>query len=420
MQTAPAKPEAAPVSTAIGPRNTFRSLRYHNYRSIWFGIVFGSLGQWMEQVALGWLVYELTESPFLLSVVVGARSVPLLLFGPFGGVAADRFDRRRMLLISQAIVMVLAFIIALLTITGRVQVWHLALISFLGGCAWSFNIPARQSLVPNVVPRGEVMNAVALQSSGFQMTAIIGPTVAGLLIAIIGAGGVFLVNSALFVFVLFATWQLRLSAKEVDGEVLSVGRSLLEGLKFVRSDRIIFTALLLALFPTVFGLPVVAMMPVFARDVLRIGAQGLGYLNSALGVGAIVATLSIASIANVSRKGRVLIVACTTLGCFLMLFSQSRWVPLSLVALLFVGASRMGFMALINTAIQLTVPDQYRGRVMSLLALDFGLTPLGTLLAGTIATYWGVQVAITLFGLICATAGVVAWLRLRYFREAIS
>jgi MFS family permease len=174
---------------------------------------------------------------------------------------------------------------------------------------------------------------------------------------------------------------------------------------------------MLAVFPTVFGLPVLAMMPVFARDVLHVGAGGLGFLNSALGLGAIVATLSIASLGNLSKKGPLLIAACFTLGCFLILFSQSRWVPLSLAALLFVGASRMSFMALTNTTIQLTVPDQYRGRVMSLLALDFGLTPLGTLLAGTIATYWGVQIAITLFGLICVTAGVVAWLRLKAFKE---
>jgi MFS family permease len=162
------------------------------------------------------------------------------------------------------------------------------------------------------------------------------------------------------------------------------------------------------------------MMPVFARDVLHVGAAGLGYLNSALGVGAIVATLSIASVANLNRKGRLLIIACFSLGCFLILFSQSHWLPLSLAALLFVGASRMSFMALTNTTIQLSVPDQYRGRVMSLLALDFGLTPLGTLLAGTIATYWGVQAAIGLFGLVCAITGVVAWLKLRAFREAVT
>src|SRR3990170_174160 len=417
MQTLPA---AARESVATGPRNTFRSLRYHNYRSIWFGIVFGSLGQWMEQVALGWLVYELTGSPLQLSLVIGARSLPLLLFGPFGGVAADRFDRRRILLASQAIVMILAFIVAMLTLTGRAQVWQLALISFLGGWAWAFNIPARQSLIPNVVPEGEVMNAVALQASGFQMTAIVGPSIAGLLIAVVDAGGVFLVNSALFVLVLFATWQLRLPPKAPDGEVLSVGRSMLEGFRFVRSDRTIFTALLLALFPTVFGLPVVAMMPVFARDVLHVGAQGLGYLNSALGVGAIIATLTIASMGDLSRKGRLLILACFSLGCFLVLFSQSRWLVLSLGALLFVGGSRMSFMALTNTSIQLSVPDQYRGRVMSLLALDFGLTPLGTLLAGTIATYWGVQAAIGLFGIVCATAGAVGWLRLREFRDAVT
>jgi predicted MFS family arabinose efflux permease len=170
----------------------------------------------------------------------------------------------------------------------------------------------------------------------------------------------------------------------------------------------------------VFGLPVVAMMPVFASDVLNVGAQGLGFLNSALGLGAIVATLSIATIASLQRKGRLLIMACFSLGLFLIVFSQSEWLPLSLGALLFVGASRMGFMALTNTTIQLSVPDQYRGRVMSLLALDFGLTPLGTLLAGTIATYWGVQAAIGLFGLICVAAGAVAWVRLPYFREAVT
>src|SRR3990172_7034296 len=167
MQTLSA---TARESVAPAPPTPSRSLRYHNYRSIWFGIVFGSLGQWMEQVALGWLVYELTQSPLQLSIVVGARSLPLLRFGPFGGVAADRLDRRRILLVSQAMVMALAFIVAMLTLTGRAQVWQLALISFLGGWAWAFNIPARQSLIPNVVPEGEVMNAAALQASGLPMT----------------------------------------------------------------------------------------------------------------------------------------------------------------------------------------------------------------------------------------------------------
>ena len=378
---------------------TFKSLRHRNFRLLWFGLLFSSAGQWIQQVTLGWLVYELTDSAALLGIVNGLRAVPFLLTGPLAGVLADRLDRRQLMFWTQVFLLVWSFLFGLDIALGYLQVWHIFVFTLLTGVAWSFNQPVRQSVVPEVVPREDLANAIALNSAGFNITRVVGPGLGGLLIALVGVAGNFFVQSAAYVGVAAMTYQLKLPPIKGRLKENSIFRDLKEGIGFVLSHIQLRNQMLMGLIPTVLALPYISIMPVFASDVLGVGPEGLGLLMSAPGVGAVVGTLLIASSPRLQSRPAILYVAAICLGLSLIALALMRSVGPALLVLVLIGGFQITYMSTNNTLLQLICPDHMRGRVMSLYMLNQGLMPLGSLLAGGVAQFWGSPVAFALMGL---------------------
>jgi MFS family permease len=386
---------------------TFASLRYRDYRLLWIGSLFSSSGQWIQQVSIGWLTYTLTGSPFLLGLVNGLRALPLLLLGPFGGVAADRLDRKRLMLTTQLFLMTVTAIFATIIFTGHAHVWNIVVFSLLTGVAWAFNMPVRQSVVPNLVPRSALMNAMALNSAGFNLTRVVGPSLAGLLIAAVGIAGNFYLQALAYVGVASMVWMMHIPPRTTAPQEVSVRQHLAEGARFVWRHPTLRMQMALALVPVVIGLPYISLMPIFAKDVLHVGPGGFGLLMAAPGLGAVLGTLSIASVRDVRRKGLLLFGSLIALGATLTVFSQSRSFLLSLVLLVLIGAFQMTYMTTNQTVVQLTTPDELRGRVMGIYMLNQGLLPFGSLLAGILADAWSAPLAVALMGgSVCVLAAV--------------
>jgi MFS family permease len=418
-------PGPALATSAARPRwafagavdQTFRSLRHRNYRLLWFGTFFSGCALWIQTATLGWLTYDLTGSAVLLGAVNGIRSLPLLVLGPFGGVAADRFDRRKLLLTTQLTLLVTTLAFATLIATGQLQVWHIFAYTLLTGVAWAFNMPVRQSLVPMLVPRIDLMNAVALNSAMFNFSRILGPTVAGLLIAALGPGENFFIQAAAYLGVVIMVLQMRIEPSTRKA-VTSVGANLLEGARFIWDNPTLRAQIFLALVPVVIALPYNALLPIFASDVLQVGPQGLGLLMAAQGLGAVAGTLTLASLKNVERKGLVVLVAVFCLGLFLALFALSRIYLLSLVLLVLIGATQMLYFTTNQALIQLSTPDELRGRVMGVYMLNQGLVPFGSLFAGVLAGLLGAPDAVLLMGLLVAGLALFAAFNFRGLRAS--
>lgn len=370
-----------------------------------------SAGQWIQQITLGWLLYDLTGSSVLLGALNGLRALPFLVSSPIAGVAADRMDRRKILINTQSVLLVTALGMGTLVASGLLQVWHLFLFTLITGAAWSFNEPVRQTLVPNLVPKGELMNAVALHSAGFNLTKVIGPALGGLLIALFGAAGNFFVQGLAYAGVLVTLYVMHVPPTPVQARQSSVVANLKEGFAYVWSTPTVLALMVADLVPRIFAVPYQALMPVFQKDVLGVGPEGLGMLMAAPGVGAVLSMLLLASIAHsFRRKGLLVLGGLISLGVFLILFSRTTSFPLALVILVAVGGCQIMFMATVNAMVQMTVPDALRGRVMSLYMLDRGLMPAGSLMAGVTAHFIGAPATVSLMGLIVIVLAVlVAW-----------
>jgi MFS family permease len=414
---APKEVDATPAARGRFQVQTFRSLRHRDFRLLWCGTLFSGSGQWIQQATIGWLAYDMTGSPFLLGAVNGFRSVPLLLLGPFGGVAADRVDRKRLMLSTQFTMAIMTAIFATIIITGHLQVWHLFVFTFLTGVGWAFNMPVRQSIIPNIVPRADLMNAMALSAAGFNASRILGPTLAGVMIATIGAAENFYLQACAYLGVTLMVLQLHLPAV-TRAPRQSVASTLGEGARFIWKHPTMRAQMIFALGPVVIALPYNALMPIFASDVLDVGPQGFGLLMAAPGLGAVIGTLTLASISNVERKGVLLLSAVFALGALLMMFSLSRWFLLSLVLLVAIGAVQMVYMTTNQTLIQLSTPDELRGRVMGVYMLNQGLLPLGSLLAGALADVLSAPTAVFLMGLLVAIMAVAFASQARTLRGA--
>lgn len=373
---------------------TFSSLRHRNYLLLWIGTLISHSGDWMDQVALNWLVLVMTNSPFYLALLNFSRSFPILFFTLLGGVVADRFERRKLLMVTQGSETVLALILAALVSLGSAQLWQLILISVLRGVMHSFNQPARQALIPDLVEKGDLMNAVALNSATANATRIIGPSLAGILIGIIGVAGCFWVNAVSFVAVLWALYAMRVVDDKLPKVRQAIWEDLMQGIGYVRSHPIILTLLLIALIPMVFGQPYSTLLPLFARDVLGIGAVGLGFLHAASASGALVGALVVASLGDYRRRGVLMLGSMFLFGVALVLFSFSTSPALSFAFLIAAGMGQMGYRSANNTLLQMMAPRELRGRILSLLMLDRGLVPLGIMLAGVLASLWGASIAL--------------------------
>jgi MFS transporter, DHA1 family, staphyloferrin A biosynthesis exporter len=370
-----------------------------------------SAGQWIQQVTLGWLVYELTGNSIFLGALNGLRALPFLVTGPMAGVAADRMDRRLLMLRTQYVLIVTAIIMGAVVVSGLLQVWHIFLFTLITGIAWTFSEPVRQSLIPSVVPKRELANAIALNSGGFNLMKIIGPALGGAMIALFGAGGNFFVQSVAYVGVLVMIYLMHVPPTPPEARHSSALANLKEGFAYVWSTPAVLALMILAYVPRVFAVPYQTLMPVFQKDVLRVGPEGLGLLMAAPGVGAVLSVLMLASVADrLRRQGLLLVGSILVLGFFLILFSQTASFPLALLVLVAVGAFQMLFLASTNTMLQLIVPDELRGRVMSLYMLDRGLMPAGALFAGVVAHFIGAPSTVATMGaIVIVLALLVTW-----------
>ena len=406
--TVSAEVEAAPVRFRL---QTFSSLRHPDYRYLWTSTLLMSAGQWIQQVTLGWLLYDLTNSSVLLGALNGLRALPFLVFGPIAGVAADRMDRRGLMLSNQYVLLFTTLGMGVLVASGLLEPWHLFLFTLITGIAWSFSDPVRQSLVPNLVPKSDLMNAVALHSGGFNLMKVVGPSLGGLLIAWFGAAGNFFVQSAAYLGVLITIHLMHVPPTPDEARQSSVAANLKEGLSYVGSNSVVLTLMITALVPRIFAVPYQALMPVFQKDVLGVGPEGLGIMLAAPGLGAVLITLTLASVAHsLRRKGLLLLGGMIFLGIFLILFSRATSFWLAVVLLVGVGGCQVLFMATTNTMLQMIVPDALRGRVMSIYMLDRGLMPLGALMAGVTAHLVGAPATVSMMGsVVILLALVVAW-----------
>lgn len=411
MTSDPALEQAALPPPPRAP-HVFSSLHYRDFRYLWAGTLLMSAGQWIQQVTVSWLVYDLTGSATLLGAVSGLRTLPFLLVAPGAGVVADRLDRRRLILAFQLSLALVTLGMALVLLTGRLRTWHLFAFTLLSGTLWSFSQPVRQAIVSNLVPRRHLTNALALTSFGFNISKLIGPTLAGFLIVWVGAGGNFLLQALTYLGVTLTIVRIRLSTPASARPQSSMMSDLKEGVRYVRSTRLVSSLLLTALVPAVIAMPYLSLMPVFQRDVLGVGADGLGLLMSAPAAGAILATLFVASTAHTTgRPGLQLLLGLALMGVCLMVFSQTRLLWQALAALTALGAAQMLFLIRNSATLQTVVPDVLRGRVMSLYMLEWGLVPLGTVLAGAATDRAGAPATLATMGLVVILlACIAAWL----------
>ncbi|MBA3259755.1 MAG: MFS transporter [Gemmatimonadales bacterium] len=371
------------------------------------------IGTWMQTVAQSWLVYRLTGSAVLLGTVAFASQIPIFLLSPLGGVVADRWERRRVLLITQSCMMVLALALALLTLTDRIEVWHVLAIAALLGIANGFDIPTRQSFVVQLVERRDLLNAIALNSSMFNGARVVGPAVAGIIVAAVGEGWCFFANSVSYVAVLASLLALRLPRTSREGPHASPLADIAEGWRFVAGTAPIRALLVLLGVVSLTGMPYAVLMPVMAEDVLHAGARGLGILMGAAGTGALIGALVLARRNSLRGLGRIVALGALSFGVFLILFSLSRQFWLSVALLLPMGLSLLFQMASSNTLVQSMVPDRLRGRVMSVYSMTFmGMAPIGALLAGTAAESLGAPATIAAGGAVSIVAALLFWRRL--------
>ncbi len=392
----------------MGRADTFRALRIHpNFRVYWIGAGLSNVGTWMQMIAQGWLVYQLTGSAFLLGLVSFAGSIPILFFSLFGGVLADRVERRRLMVGTQYGMMVLAFFLAALTFRGIVTVWYIMGIAFANGVVNAFNAPVRQSIVADLVPREDLQNAIALNSLQFQGSRMLGPTLAGVTLAALGPAWCFFINGASFLTVIAALMLLKVPPLPPRPRQ-SVLLNLQEGLRYAWKEPTILALLIVAAVPSLFGQPYQAMLPAVAVGTLHTGATGLGILQSAAGCGAVVGALIIASSTKAKRRGQLQLRMLLMFGVCLELFGLSRWMAVSAPLLFGIGLASMAYNSLNMTFIQTLVQDDMRGRVMSLLTLmTLGLQPLGALQAGIVGDHIGVPFALLLGGIICVLVSLV-------------
>jgi MFS transporter, DHA1 family, staphyloferrin A biosynthesis exporter len=336
------------------------------------------------------------------AAVFGIRALPSLLIGPMGGVIGDRFERKKVLLVNSCYMALLAMGFAALVGFGDVQAWHILLFTMLQGTGQAIVGPVRQAMVANTVPREELMNAIALNSFAFNVMRIIGPAIAGVLIALFGPALNFGIQGGMYVlaFVLILPMQIRYTGQAARRVHESFRESFVGGIAYVRGQRTIMGLILLALVPALFTTPInIGLLPVYAKDVLHVSATGLGLLFTVQGIGAVIGSLAMATLSGLQRKGLVLSVAACCLTMTIFLYSQ---VPYFFLAVPLLGVATCCFMTyntINQTIIQTITPDEYRGRVMGLQMMDHGLSPLGSLVFGTIAEFWGVQTAISIAGL---------------------
>ncbi len=398
MNTGSSPPERHSTFEFIG-----RAFRYRNYRLFFGGQGVSLIGTWMQQIAMSWLVYRLTNSAFYLGLIGFTGLAPMFFLASFAGVFIDRIHRRNLLIITQSLATVQASLLAFLTLSGHIQVWHLVLLSLFLGTINAVDMPARQSFVVEMVENKEDLgNAIALNSFMFNSAQLVGPSIAGLLVAAIGEGPCFLLNAISFLAIIGTLLAMRIPRRTSETKSASLLHELKEGYRYVLGFPPILYILLLLALTRLAGMPYMVLMPIFARDILHGGPHTLGFLMGASGVGALVGALYLASRKSVIGLGRVIVIASSTFGAGLIVFSFSRSFPLSLVFLLFTGLGMIIHSASSNTILQTITDEDKRGRVMSFYTMAVaGMVPFGSIMAGSLASRIGAPHTLIIGGMIC-------------------
>jgi predicted MFS family arabinose efflux permease len=392
-----------------------RALGHRDFRLFWCGQLVSLIGTWMQSVGQAWLVLELTNSPFRLGVIGALQFGPILLFSFLSGAISDRVRKRRLLLGTQAALMLQAFTLAALVGSGHVQFWHVAVLAALYGLATTLDMPSRQSYIAHLVPRGDLMNAIALNSAVFNGARVVGPAVAGLLVARYGTAAAFLMNGASFIAVLAALAAIRTEGAPSPRRGVGLRAEIAEGVRYAAGTPRVALVMSLLVVVSLFVVNMNVLVPLIARDVLHEGAHGFGLLMAALGVGAVAGALAVAAL-SVGRPPLGMVVGpALAAAALLLLLSTARHFGPTAAVLVALGFAQIVFMTSCNTTVQIAVPDELRGRVMGLYALVFaGMTPIGALIMGTVAEHWGVSRACAVggtTGLLLILALTVAWRR---------
>jgi MFS family permease len=402
---------ASELQRTLSLRDTFAALRSPNYRLWFIGQLVSLVGTWMQATAQGYLVFELTHSAVYLGYVGFAAGLPTWLFTLYGGVVADRVSRRNLLVATQSAMMVLAFVLAGLAFTHLVQPWHIVVLAFLLGVANAFDAPARQAFVLEMVDRADLTNAIALNSTMFNSATAVGPAVAGLVYAALGAAWCFTINGLSFIAVIVALALMRLEPSATATTEEAARGGLWAGLRYVAAQETVRTLMVILGSVSLVVIGLFTLMPAWAVSVLGGDAATNGLLLSARGVGSLLGALMIAALGGLRSKGKLASLALLALPAFMAAFAAAGLLPLSLLTLVGVGWAFMVILNLVNTLIQMEVPDALRGRVMGVYSLVLmGFTPVGALLAGALAAQVGEKLTVMLGGAVMLVVAGWAWL----------
>ena len=382
------------------------ALRHRNYRLYWWGQLSSVLAQNMEGVAQSWLVLELTDSPLLLGLTGLTYAAPTIALTLIGGVIADRANRRKIMIISQCASAMMFFLLATLIVIEWVALWHVLAAAFLSGCVRAFDRPSRMALLPQMVPKEDIVNAVAVGGTIWQLNRLVGPAVAGMLIYLIGIGLTYYFCFAASLSAVLLWLGIRLAPSSAAPSTGGVMHHMAEGLNFIRSHEIYYTFIGMTFFNSVFGMSYLILMPVFARSVLNVGAQGFGFLQSAGGAGALIGVLAVAWFSHSHGQSRLAIFGAIVFGIFLIAFALSNSYPLSLILAVALGVASQFYMTIISAILQVNLPNELRGRVMGIYGLTWELMPVGGMIAGAIAEFAGAPIAVGFGGFMVAAMAI--------------
>jgi MFS family permease len=402
------------VVGGVSWRDTFAALKHRNFRLFFVGQLVSLTGTWMQSTAQGWLVYQLTGSKILLGTVAAVGTLPMLLFSLWGGSVADRHSKRTVVFYTQTGMMLTAFVFAALVGSGHIQIWHILALAALGGVAMAFDMPARQAFMVEMTSHEDLMNAISLNSSIVNGARVVGPAVAGLLMAHVGMTWCFFLNGLSFIAVIVGLMMMRLPQIVPPKKTHSTGRHVLEGFRYVTAHRRVRTLLLLFGVVGVFGWSYSVLLPAYATDILHVGESGYGILLSANGFGALLGSLTVATWGSRVRPRLMILGGLWLFSVMLVLLAIVRWYPLVLACLAVGGWGMLLYFSTTNTLIQSSVSNAMRGRVMGIWALVFGgMMPLGGLESGFLSHAVGVPWTIAVGALICAGAGLLTWWAVR-------
>jgi MFS family permease len=412
---------SAPPRPGAAPGGILRALRSRNYRLFIGGQGISLVGTWIQQIAMSWLVYTLTHSAFLLGVVGFSSQIGMFVLSPLAGVVADRINRHRMLILTQSLAMVQALVLGLLVIAHSVAVWQIVVLSLFISVVNAFDMPTRQAFVVDMIDdRSDLANAIALNSSMVNGARLVGPAVAGVLIAAAGVGACFLINAASYVAVIVALLAMRIPARPPRGPARRIRHELREGFAYTFGFRPTREIILLLALVSVAAMPYATLMPIFAVQILHGGPSTLGFLSAASGVGALAGAVVLASRRSVRGLGRWIPIACGGFGAALVGFGLSHSLALSLLLQAAAGLAMLVHLAVSNTILQTIVDDEWRGRVMSFYGMAFmGMMPFGSLLAGALAHRIGAPLTVVLGGALCVAGAVVFAARLPALRRLV-